>query len=145
MPEASYEALIPIAAILSAFHRLAKYQPHNGKPLNHILEQVKAQSQSRDTSNQDVAARTLIQPKFKFEGPKVEPTDPQDSSATPPELVLRGEPGKPVLVLTRTFRLLMGRAHVLPDRSGPQQNHAKKNDDEIRPCKFCAKIWPPDT
>ncbi|KAF8849226.1 hypothetical protein BDZ45DRAFT_810158 [Acephala macrosclerotiorum] len=145
LPEASYEALIPIAAILSAFHRLAKYQPHNGKPLNHILEQVKAQSQSRDTSNQDVAARTLIQPKFKFEGPKVEPTDPQDSSATPPELVLRGEPGKPVLVLTRTFRLLMGRAHVLPDRSGPQQNHAKKNDDEIRPCKFCAKIWPPDT
>jgi hypothetical protein len=136
LDDASYESLIPVSAILSAFHRNAKKS---------IFKKVEAQSQSTNTQKQRATSRSHKNGTFKFECIEPTPTSSPDSTARPPELVQ--DQHRHILVLTRTFPLLMGRAHVLPK---PEQKSIKtkmglfkrQNDDEILPCKSCARIWP---
>ncbi|KAH8588897.1 hypothetical protein B0O99DRAFT_677108 [Bisporella sp. PMI_857] len=121
LPNASYEASIPIFAILSAFHRLAKqYQGCVSKPLKDFCKQGKVQDQSR--WKQIRASRRGIKPTFKFE--VVKPEWPS-SGVSPPvldqELVVDENQQQPTLVFTRVFPLLMGLPHELPRQGEPRR------------------------
>ncbi|KAH7096030.1 hypothetical protein FB567DRAFT_624205 [Paraphoma chrysanthemicola] len=144
LPDASYESLIPIAAILSAFHRIAlDCDDPKKNSLKEIFERFEAQSKSTKTQNQRAADRSQKNGTFKFECIAPTPTSPPNSTVTLPELK-RGE-NPSTLVLTRTFPLLMGRAHALPkeeQRSTVTRLFERQNNEKVLPCKNCARIWP---
>lgn len=146
LDNASYKSLVPVCAILSAFHRIAKgYDGSNSKLLEYIFGEGESQSHSTNTQEERAASHSPKNGTFKFECIEPTPTSSPDSTARPPELVR--DQRNHILVLTRTFPLLMGRAHVLPktEQKSIKTNiglSKRKNDDEILPCKSCARIWP---
>jgi hypothetical protein len=79
----------------------------------------------------------------------VSSSDAPDAPDASPELRIDNS-GQPLLVFTRKFRLLMGRAHELPSQEKmvlPRslRELAKRNNGEIPPCQKCACIWAPET
>lgn len=199
--EASYEADIPICAILSTFHKLAQdYEKGNTLSLDNIYEELDRHCQAPRTWTQiwkQMASLIVRQePTATFKFKSIDPATTTSQTASK-DLVDQAEPKgpegtdvqqeteveleeeleeelkekleeqaeltvesdeesrQPILVFTRTFSLLMGRAHAVPE----SQRHpwlkrqtmkisgrfVKKDDDEIRPCKKCAEIWKPET
>jgi hypothetical protein len=162
---AVYEATVPVAAILSAFHRLSreykrlKLQDERREyaPWDEIRPQREAQEQSRKTWQKIISPS--IKPKATFTFTAIqEDSSSGDSAAIPnpapsSELTVDGDPEHLVLTFTRDFELLMGRPHDMPaegevrSRStlGKMLGRKKKEIPyEVRPCKRCAKIWPPE-
>jgi hypothetical protein len=101
-PNASYQTSdIPLCAILSAFNRLN--QEGESGSLDKIVEQMKKQSQ-------EPKARKPIG--MFHRNPTATVTFEYVSSSDAPDVPLelrRDNSGQPLLVFTRTFRLLMGR------------------------------------
>lgn len=146
LDDASYESLIPVCAILSAFHRIAKdCDDPKSTQLEYIFEKFEAQSRRTNARGQCAASRSQKNGIFKFECIEPTPTSSPGSTARLQELVQ--DQDRHMLVLTRTFPLLLGRAHVLPK---PKQKSIKTKrglfkgqiDDKILPCQSCARIWP---
>jgi hypothetical protein len=146
LDDASYESLIPVSAILSSIHRIAKdCNNPDSNPLDSILGKEEERRQSANTRGQRAKSRSHENGTFKFECIDPIPTSYPESTPKPPELVF--DPHRQILVLTRTFPLLMGRAHALPkleqisitSRIGLFK---QQNNSEILPCKNCARIWP---
>jgi hypothetical protein len=139
LPNASYEMLIPISAILSAFHKLVeRHCKGDTTPLDDILNQVEVPDQSRET-------------KATFEFTDEGLSSGDSSPVSHQELVVKGKPGQKSLVFTRVFPLLMGRAHELPGNDEPRPTSkfmrifkfsAVERPYEVRPCPKCYTIWP---
>jgi hypothetical protein len=163
---AAYEATVPIAAILSVFHRLAKEykivklqdERREYAPWNDIRPQRQAQEQSRKIWQKIISPSAKTQATFTFTD-TTEESSSRDSAANPNpalplELIVDGGPEHPVLTFTRKFELLMGRPHEMPspDEVRPRSTLGKilgrKKKEipyEIRPCQRCALIWPAET
>lgn len=146
---ASYNAEIPIAAILSAFGRLK--QDDKSDQLNEVFKNL--QDQSHNPHARKKTPWIPQKPKkatFEFK----HHDDPKAGPETISEASLKvqfneGSP-KPTLVLSRTFHLLMGRCHALPPPAPSSkvdrcvQFVAKRFEREsqiIRPCEKCTQIW----
>lgn len=139
LPHASYEMLIPISAILSAFHKLVeRHCKGDTTPLDDILNQVEAPDQSRETK------ATF---EFTDEGLSSEDSPPVSHQ----ELVVKGKPGQKFLVFTRVFPLLMGRARELPGKDEPRptskfmrifKSSPIERPYDTRPCPKCDTVWP---
>jgi hypothetical protein len=123
--DASYEASIPVFAILSAFHKVAN-QKLVDKTLKDFCKPGEAQNQSRWKSIR--ASRRKNKATFKFEAVEHE-------RWTDPELAVDENQEQPTLVFTRIFPLLMGRPHELPGQEVPGQG-------ELPPCQKCVTVWP---
>ncbi|OWO99564.1 hypothetical protein B2J93_2609 [Marssonina coronariae] len=154
---ASYEAEIPICAILSAFHKLAERDDEDGKDgmLHNIYADLDAQSQKPQSWAQVWKEKRPFGPRspaatFNFES--LGPVTATDSLSGFDEYELRTEHignQRPALVFTRTYPLLMGRCHEM-DRSEmtPAQKissrvpwHPADGNYKLPPCEKCARIW----
>jgi hypothetical protein len=158
---AAYEATVPIAAILSAFHRFAKEykilklqdERREYAPWNDIRPQREAQGQSCKIWQKIISPSAKTKATFTFTAIPEESSS-RDSAANPnpapsSELTVDGDPEHPVLTFTRKFELLMGRPHDMP-RPGEVRSRSilgkiigrKETPYEIPPCQRCALIWP---
>jgi hypothetical protein len=151
---AAYEAVVPIAAILSAFHRLSKkYQElqderHEHAPWNDIRPQREAQAHEQSWSRK--IWQKIISPSAKIQATFTFTAIPEETNPAPSsEITVDGEPEHPVLTFTRKFELLMGRPHDVPppgevrSRSTLGKILGRKTEIpyKIRPCQKCALIW----
>ena len=149
LDNASYNADIPISAILSAFGRLK--QNDKSDQLDEIFKDLKGQSHSAH-------ARKKIpwipqKPKkatFEFKHHDNIQAGPETVSEALLKVEYSEYSPKPTLVLSRTFPLLLGRCHALPSTEPPSgvaryfQFVTKRFDKEVRgthPCAKCARIW----
>ncbi|KAH6666188.1 hypothetical protein B0J14DRAFT_198953 [Halenospora varia] len=151
---ASYAADIPISAILSAFHSLSKNHAKQGEVQKPGLEEI-CEKLEVHTSEKSLNIFKQVSPwrqeqtaEFKFETVDPPPEHPEEHPELEVEMASDGS--APVLVFRRTFPLLVGRAHMLPELGGEARpgvgTRAKRlffkdQSDEIRPCKKCAQIW----
>jgi hypothetical protein len=146
-PTASYEACVPVVAILSAFHRFSNQLGSAERRQEAIWEDFCQKSVAQTQSHTKwKACRTKIKPSFTF--------TEESTNEQPPvtELKLDPSPLSPGLTFTRTFKLLMGRPHEMSteDEAAPASRFIglfkrhKADDlegDKIRPCKKCREIW----
>ncbi|KAH7412975.1 hypothetical protein BKA64DRAFT_660013 [Cadophora sp. MPI-SDFR-AT-0126] len=149
LDNASYNADIPISAILSAFGRLK--QNDKSDQLNEIFKDLQVQSHSPH-------ARKKIpwipqKPKkatFEFKHHDDVNAGPETISEALLKVEFSEYSPRPTLVLSRTFPLLLGRCHALPPPAPTSrleryvQAFTKRFDKEVEgthPCAKCAQIW----
>ncbi|KAJ5046839.1 uncharacterized protein L3040_004064 [Drepanopeziza brunnea f. sp. 'multigermtubi'] len=163
LEEASYEAGIPICAILSAFYKLAERDAEDDEDRGGSIDNIYAD----DTQGQEPESWAEI---WKEKKPFSQPATPAamfrfkildedeasaartKAKASKVELELTTERirnRKPVLVFTRTYPPLMGRAHEmakpvekvsLATRISRVVSHAEL-PNRVPPCKKCCMIW----
>ncbi|RDW60590.1 hypothetical protein BP6252_11973 [Coleophoma cylindrospora] len=153
LSNASYKADIPVYAILSIFYTLAK----DNKPLfDNIYEALRTKNRSPRRWIQ--FWRTISQfrqePAATFHFDCLDSaTASSQSSSGDLDLTIdkENESQNTVLIFTRTFHLLMGRAH---ETLGPKTNASwtetfgryipwpvKRNTVKLPPCDRCSLIW----
>ncbi|KAK0127424.1 hypothetical protein ONS96_006965 [Cadophora gregata f. sp. sojae] len=149
LENASYNADIPISAILSAFGRLK--QNDKSDELNKVFKDLQGQSHS-------AYARKKLpwipqKPKkatFEFKHYDDAKAGPETISEALLKVEYSEYSPKPTLVLTRTFPLLLGRCHALPPPPPTSmveqyvQSFKKRFGREVQgtlPCAKCAQIW----
>ncbi|PBP18897.1 hypothetical protein BUE80_DR010376 [Diplocarpon rosae] len=158
--KASYEAEIPICAILSAFHKLAERDDEDGKDgmLHNIYADLDAQSQKPKSWTQvwnekKPFGRQSPAATFNFES--LGPVTTTHRSAGCDEYELTTEyigNQRPALVFTRTYPLLMGRCHEIDCSEMMQMQKISSRAPEypaegtynLPPCEKCARIWQRD-
>jgi hypothetical protein len=157
---AAYDATVPVAAILSSFHRLSKkYKELQDERReyalwNEIRQQREAQEQSRTLWQKIKSPSTKPKATFTFTAIQEESSSGNSAAVPDPapslELIVDGDPEHPVLTFTRDFPLLMGRPHDMPAPGEVKSKSTlakafgmkKEIPYEVRPCKRCALIWP---
>ena len=145
--EACYEALIPIYAILSAFHNMAKsYQRGKKTPLETFCRQVERQDPIRKRGKWGRYNRRDSKGKFIFK--EIAKTTNSESAEEEEEqeleLQVTGSSDQPFLVFMRVFPLLMGRCHELPKEEARQKPIGTSMgwNEELGGCEKCRRIWP---
>jgi hypothetical protein len=160
---ATYEATVPVVAILSAFHRLSKEykrlklqdERREYAPWNEIRPQREAQEQSRKIWQKIISPSIKPKATFTFTAIQGDSSSGDSAAISNPapssELTVDGDPEYPVLTFTRDFKLLMGRPHDMPAPGEVTSKSTlarimgikkKEIPYEVRPCKRCALIWP---
>ncbi|KAI9052158.1 hypothetical protein LZ554_003520 [Drepanopeziza brunnea f. sp. 'monogermtubi'] len=156
LEEASYEAEIPICAILSAFYKLAERNAEDdeesGSPIDNIYADLDTQSQEPKSWAEIWKGKKLFsQPATPAATFRFKILDEDEASAARALELTTERIGnrKPVLVFTRTYPLLMGRAHEmakpaekvsLATRISRVVSHAEL-PNRVPPCKKCCMIW----
>ncbi|PBP18125.1 hypothetical protein BUE80_DR010979 [Diplocarpon rosae] len=158
--KASYEAEIPICAILSAFHKLAERDDEDGKDgmLHNIYADLDAQSQKPKSWTQvwnEKKPFSRQPPAATFNFESLGSVTAKHRSAGRDEYELTTEHignQRPALVFTRTYPLLMGRCHEIDCSEITQiqkissrvPGYPAEGSHNLPPCAKCAKIWKRD-
>jgi len=124
-PNAFYGNLVPVAAILSTFHKIAiQYGVDHSSDLD--IERLKDLTKLLHSFEQrGKKSRGKYRPKYAYE--KIEADAASEDGV---ELEIQDTGENSVLVFTRTFPLLMGRPHSI--------------DSEVQgvpPCVRCKYLW----
>lgn len=149
LDNASYNADIPISAILSAFGRLK--QNDKSDQLDEIFKDLKGQSHSAHSRKKiPWIPQKPKKATFEFKHHDTAKASPETISEALLKVEYSEYSPRPTLVLSRTFPLLLGRCHALPLTEPPSgvaryfQFVTKRFNKEAQgthPCAKCAQIW----